>query len=553
MDHGRRTPDASRHSTNPTNSTNRPSPDRGVRAPDASRNPTNSTNSTNPTNTHLLAHSFAYLRPTSLKEALAMLREHPDARILAGGTNVLVDMKMEEAQPGQGATPAESLVDITHVRELVGIVEDPAGIRIGAATPIRTLAVSAVLWREYTALAEAAAAFGSTQVAMRGTIGGNICNGSPASDTVPALLAFGAEAILASTQGERVVPVGDLLVSPGKVRLRDGEMLVGVRLPKSVGKAGSAFLKISRVRADLAKVNVAVRLTRDEAGRCATARIELGSVGPTVVRARKSELLLTKEEMTAGRPLAAAEAAANDIQPIDDVRSTADYRKRAAIALVHDCVELAWARCTGTSEVSAQRGASPQIVKRELPSLQVDADESVDISLTVNGEAMEIDVAPNELLLNVLRERLELTGAKYGCGVGECGACTIWLDGQPALGCLVLALSADGADVRTIEGLAAPDGTLDPLQQAFIDENAFQCGYCTPGMLMMSKKLLDEIPQPTEAEIREYLKGNHCRCTGYASITRAVLRAVGRVADAPRVEGRTCGLRQGAREKESVG
>ncbi len=482
-----------------------------------------------------------------------MLREHPDARILAGGTNVLVDMKMEEAQPGQGATPAESLVDITHVRELVGIVEDPAGIRIGAATPIRTLAVSAVLWREYTALAEAAAAFGSTQVAMRGTIGGNICNGSPASDTVPALLAFGAEAILASTQGERVVPVGDLLVSPGKVRLRDGEMLVGVRLPKSVGKAGSAFLKISRVRADLAKVNVAVRLTRDEAGRCATARIELGSVGPTVVRARKSELLLTKEEMTAGRPLAAAEAAANDIQPIDDVRSTADYRKRAAIALVHDCVELAWARCTGTSEVSAQRGASPQIVKRELPSLQVDADESVDISLTVNGEAMEIDVAPNELLLNVLRERLELTGAKYGCGVGECGACTIWLDGQPALGCLVLAVSADGADVRTIEGLAAPDGTLDPLQQAFIDENAFQCGYCTPGMLMMSKKLLDEIPQPTEAEIREYLKGNHCRCTGYASITRAVLRAVGRVADAPRVEGRTCGLRQGAREKESVG
>ena len=175
-----------------------------------------------------------------------MLREHPDARILAGGTNVLVDMKMEEAQPGQGATPAESLVDITHVRELVGIVEDPAGIRIGAATPIRTLAVSAVLWREYTALAEAAAAFGSTQVAMRGTIGGNICNGSPASDTVPALLAFGAEAILASAQGERVIPVGDLLVGPGKVRLRDGEMLVAVRLPKSVGNAGSAFVSCCR-------------------------------------------------------------------------------------------------------------------------------------------------------------------------------------------------------------------------------------------------------------------------------------------------------------------
>jgi carbon-monoxide dehydrogenase medium subunit len=474
----------------------------------------------NPTNSHILSHRFGYLRPTSLKEALAMLREHPEAKVLAGGTNVLVDMKLEKSKPS-------SVMDITHVRELVGIVEDPAGIRIGAATPIRVLATSSVLWREVTALAEAAAAFGSTQIAMRGTLGGNVCNGSPASDTVPALLVLSAEAILASATGERVVPLGDLLSGPGKVRLRDGELLVAVRLPKSVGNAGSAFLKMSRVRADLAKVNVAVRLTRDEAGRCATARIELGSVGPTVLRARKAELLLTKEAITDAKRLAAAEAAAGEIQPIDDVRSTAEYRRRVAVALVHDCVELAWARCADSSQVRPHRGTAPQIATRELPSLQVDSDESVDISLTVNGEQMEIDVAPNELLLNVLRERLELTGAKYGCGVGECGACTIWLDGQPALGCLVLAVSADGADVRTIEGLAAPDGTLDPLQQAFIDENAFQCGYCTPGMLMMSKKLLEEIPQPTEEEIREYLRGNHCRCTGYASITRAILRAAG--------------------------
>jgi aerobic-type carbon monoxide dehydrogenase small subunit (CoxS/CutS family) len=308
-----------------------------------------------------------------------------------------------------------------------------------------------------------------------------------------------------------------------------------VRLPKSVGQAGSAFVKIGRVRADLAKVNVAVRLTRDEAGRCASARIELGSVGPTVLRARKCELLLTKEAVTEDRLLAAANSAAADIQPIDDVRSTAEYRRKAAVALVHDAVVSAWSRI-GTEvrptltrqreqAAPAPRGEQARPVLQGLPSLEVDADESIVISLTVNGEAMEIDVAPNELLLNVLRERLELTGSKYGCGIGECGACTIWLDGQPALGCLVLAVSADGADVRTIEGLAAPDGTLDPLQQAFIDEDAFQCGYCTPGMLMMTKKLLEEIPQPTEDEIRDYLRGNHCRCTGYASITRAIGRA----------------------------
>ena len=157
--------------------------------------------------------------------------------------------------------------------------------------------------------------------------------------------------------------------------------------------------------------------------------------------------------------------------------------------------------------------------------MQVRADEVATISLTVNGETMELDVSPNELLLNVLRERLELTGTKYGCGIGECGACTVWLNGTPVLGCLVLAVSADGGEVRTIEGLAAPDGTLDPLQQAFIDENAFQCGYCTPGMLMMTKKLMEEIPEPTEDELRDYLKGNHCRCTGYVSIVRAVNRA----------------------------
>ncbi len=484
-----------------------------------------------PTNTHLLAHSFAYLRPTSLKEALAMLKEHPDARILAGGTNVLVDMKLEQSKPAK-------VMDITHIPGLAGIVEDGSGVRIGALTPIRALSTSALLWTSYTALAEAAAAFGSTQVAMRGTIGGNICNGSPASDSVPALLVLGAEAILVSASGERVVPLGDLLSSPGKVRLRDGEILTGVRLPKSVGTAASAFLKIGRVRADLAKVNVAVRLTRDEAGRCATARIELGSVGPTVLRARKSELLLSKEAITESKVLAAAESVAGDIQPIDDVRSTAEYRRRAAVALVHDAVDVAWKRCTGDSPVNAALPGLRRLTegramltreqaKPVLPSLTVDADESIVIDLAVNGEAMEIDVAPNELLLNVLRERLELTGSKYGCGIGECGACTIWLDGQPALGCLVLAVSADGADVRTIEGLAAPDGTLDPLQKAFIDENAFQCGYCTPGMLMTSKKLLEEIPQPTEDEIRECLRGNHCRCTGYASITRAVLRAAG--------------------------
>jgi len=473
----------------------------------------------NMTNSHILVHRFGYLRPTSLPEAIATLREHPDAAVLAGGTNLLVDLKLERVQPA-------NVMDITFVPELHGFEERSDGLWIGAMTSIYGLATSELLWTNYTALAEAAAAFGSTQIAMMGTLGGNVCNGSPASDTVPALVAFGADAYLVGPEGERTAAVGDLLEGPGKVRLRKGEILAAFRLPKNGAGSGSAFLKLSRVRADLAKAGVAVRLSRGEDGRCTSARIELGSVGPTVIRARNAEGALSGKEWNPAKLLEASRIAASETQPIDDVRSTAEYRRRVAVALTHDCLLKAWER-TATEVSVASKGKSTPPIPRRTRSVQAQSTDRVPIELVVNGKPTSLSVYPNELLLNVLRERLELTGAKYGCGIGECGACTVWLNGTPVLGCLVLAVSADGAEIRTIEGLASPDGTLDPLQEAFIEENAFQCGYCTPGMLMMTKKLLEEIPQPTEDEIRDYLKGSHCRCTGYASIVRAVRRATG--------------------------
>lgn len=153
----------------------------------------------------------------------------------------------------------------------------------------------------------------------------------------------------------------------------------------------------------------------------------------------------------------------------------------------------------------------------------------MEIEITINGRLRRFDVEPNKLLLNLVRDDLYLTGTKYGCGIGECGACTVHLDGEAVLACMVLAVDADGRRVDTIEGVA--DGTkLDPVQEAYIEEGAIQCGFCTPGFVMTTKALLAENPDPSETEIREYLKGNYCRCTGYVNIVRAVQSAARKLA-----------------------
>jgi len=149
----------------------------------------------------------------------------------------------------------------------------------------------------------------------------------------------------------------------------------------------------------------------------------------------------------------------------------------------------------------------------------------VGIEFTINGRRRHFSVKSNELLINLLRENLYLTGTKYGCGIGMCGACTVLVDGEPVLSCLTLAIDVNGKDVRTIEGLAQGD-KLDIVQETFLEEGAIQCGFCTPGFIMTTKALLKENPNPTEEEIKEYLKGNLCRCTGYVNIIRAVKKAV---------------------------
>lgn len=156
------------------------------------------------------------------------------------------------------------------------------------------------------------------------------------------------------------------------------------------------------------------------------------------------------------------------------------------------------------------------------------------ITLTVNGKTHDLEVDPRWLLADVLREQLNLRGTHLGCEQGVCGACTVLIDGRPARSCLTLAVSVNQANVTTVEGLAEPDGTLHPVQEAFWQEHALQCGFCTPGFLMTAVHFVNENPNPTRGEIREALSGNLCRCTGYQHIVNAVERAAATIREGDR-------------------
>ena len=148
-------------------------------------------------------------------------------------------------------------------------------------------------------------------------------------------------------------------------------------------------------------------------------------------------------------------------------------------------------------------------------------DQTVSLTMVVNGKTVEVRIAPDELLVDVLRDRLGLTGTKVGCNEGECGACTVIMEGKAVLSCLIPAMRAQGKQITTIEGLSDGD-TLHPLQQAFVEHGAVQCGYCIPGFIMSAKALLDENAHPTRDEIKEAVAGNLCRCTGYVKILEAI-------------------------------
>ncbi|MCK4315844.1 MAG: 2Fe-2S iron-sulfur cluster binding domain-containing protein, partial [Anaerolineae bacterium] len=259
-----------------------------------------------------------------------------------------------------------------------------------------------------------------------------------------------------------------------------------------------------------------------------SARITLGSVAPTIIRAPEAEGALVGAALSEERISEAADLAAQAAAPIDDIRAGAGYRRetvrvlaRRALTGLRDGTERAEFPAAPPMLWGHTEGRFPRLAGKTVHH----RDEGLEpIECTVNGENVVVQGANGKTLLQMLRDDLGLTGTKEGCAEGECGACTVWMDGIALLSCLVPAPRAHGAHIVTVEGLARGD-ELHPVQQSFIDEGAVQCGYCTPGFIMAGVSLLDEIPHPTREQIIAGLTGNLCRCTGYYKIVRAIEQA----------------------------
>jgi xanthine dehydrogenase iron-sulfur cluster and FAD-binding subunit A len=463
-----------------------------------------------------------YICVTSLDEALAILAEQGEkARIVAGATDLLLEIE-------RGARRGiETLVDISRIPDLDRIqLDEQDTIHLGPLVTHNHCVASKLLNELAFPLVQACWEVGAPQIRNRGTVAGNLITASPANDTITPLMALGAQVLLRSTQGERMVALDDFYTGVRRTVMQPGEVLVDIRFPALRTNQRGTFMKLGLRRAQaISLVNAAVILTMDDS-RVVEASITLGSVAPTVIHAEQAEKYLAGRMLDEESLEQTARLAMDAARPIDDIRSAADYRAE----MVRVCVSRGLRSLVDSEPSTLIPGRPPLLWGRGYPGEKFCLDQSVThvdhepIITHINGKEYTFYTGHHKTLLRLLREEAGLPGTKEGCAEGECGACTVFLDGIAVMSCLVPAPRAHGADIITIEGLVK-DGILHPVQQAFIDAGAVQCGYCTPGFIMSAVKFLEENPHPTYDEIQQAITGNLCRCTGYYSIITAIERA----------------------------
>jgi len=286
-------------------------------------------------NSHILSQEFEYFEPRTIEEALSLLAKYEGkARVIAGGTDLLVWMKMGRVSP-------EYLINISRIPALRYLITDK-GLRVGALTPFREVEKHGLIQRKYTAFYEAAKAVTSVQIKNMGTIGGNLCNASPAADSAPPLIAFGGQLRLAEGKKERVISIEEFFVGNGVTCLSPKELLLEVLLAEAPASTGSAFIKVARVAADLAKISIAAKVVRDGKS-CQDCGIAMGGVAKVPMRLKKTEDVLRGRKFDPALVEKAGQVASEEIQPRSR-RSTSFYKKEVTKVLIRDAINLAWER-----------------------------------------------------------------------------------------------------------------------------------------------------------------------------------------------------------------
>jgi len=460
-----------------------------------------------------------YFNATSIDEVINILAEKRErARVVAGGTDLILEL---ERGIRKGI---DSLIDVTRIPQLQQISMDEDGvIHLGALVTHNNCAASKLIRKHAFPLARAAWEVGAPQIRNRATIAGNLITASPANDTITPLMALNASVTLLSVRSERTLPLRDFYTGVRKNVMQADEMLVEISFPALTKSQRGTFIKLALRRAQaISLVNVAIILDL-KADTIQSASITLGAVTPIITHAVEAESFLIKKKLSDKNIAQAAELAIKSAHPIDDVRGSAAYRM--------EMVKVITMRgLTALRDGKEQDGMpkKPILLQSENDHNELEKKSEFPaspIESVINGNQYTFTSGHNKTLLRLLREEGMLTGTKEGCAEGECGACTIFLDGQAVMSCLVPAPRAHSANITTIEGLGE-HGKLHPVQNAFIEHGAVQCGYCTPGFIMSGAKLLEEKPDPTKYEIEQAITGNLCRCTGYYKIVKAMQAAI---------------------------
>ncbi len=462
-----------------------------------------------------------FIIPGSIEEALDLLASsNGSARIVSGCTDIILELE-RGARKG-----VESLIDISRLPGLDQISIDKGGkIHLGANVTHNLVAGSKLLYRSALPLAQAAWQVGSPQIRNRGTIAGNLVTASPANDTITPLMALNANVMLISKRGKREVPLSEFYTGVRKTVMEKDELLLEINFDGLKDNQFGTFTKFALRNAQaISLINLAIVLDVSQEA-ISKASITLGAVAPTIVHAKEAEEFLVGRNFDLD--LLKSEVGIlvkKSAKPIDDIRSGADYRA--------EMVKVMFLRALKSlidGEAGKELPENPVLLISEPKYKDFSAGKAFNypqdkIRTRINGQVHEFETGSEKTLLRFLREEAGMVGVKEGCAEGECGACTVFLDGEAVMACLVPAGRAHGADIVTIEGLSTPE-RLHPVQQAFIDEGAVQCGYCTPGFVMSAVKLLEEVDHPTRSQIKESITGNLCRCTGYYNIINAIEKA----------------------------